>query len=50
MKLLSCAVWRHVLGKDDVVDQLSLSLGKCKSIFFIYLIYYFSFFVGIQAI
>jgi ER membrane protein complex subunit 1 len=31
MKLLPYAVWRHVLGKNDVVDQLSLSLGKCKS-------------------
>jgi hypothetical protein len=25
------AVWRHVIEKNDPIDQLSLSLGKCES-------------------
>lgn len=27
------AVWRHVIEKNDPVDELSLSLGKCESNF-----------------
>lgn len=24
------AVWRHVLGADDVIDKIDIALGKCK--------------------
>lgn len=24
------AVWRHVLGANDVVDKIDIALGKCK--------------------
>jgi hypothetical protein len=29
------AVWRHVIEKNDPIDQLSLSLGKCESTCFL---------------
>lgn len=25
-----CVVWRHVLGSSDVIDEISIALGKCK--------------------
>lgn len=25
-----CAVWRHVLGPNDAVDEIDIALGKCN--------------------
>ena len=33
------AVWRHVIEKNDPIDQLSLSLGKCESTCFLHFRY-----------